>query len=293
MRKLVSLVAALAVLLSGVPSVEAQTVETEQTNAVVIRAKGDSGEERMQLRLNRRTVASFELTTEYVDYTFTPTKDLTVRGLLVAFVNDRETTETVIRNMNVDHIIVNGVTYETEDPAVRSKGTFVNGKCAKGFRETSRLPCNGWFKYPVPKGTVLRAAPALVSDADQPGISVRARGITGTERIILKVNNKTVARWNLTDTFANYEFVPNRTKALSRVRVVLVSGGEVDGKARSAIVDHVVVNGVTIESESPTVRSKGAKTSDSGCEIGYKQRQRLSCKGWFDYPIPTGSVIGG
>jgi hypothetical protein len=52
------------------------------------------------------------------------------------------------RNLRVDKVVIDGVTYETEDPSVFGTEIY-NGSnyCVEGFSQTEILYCNGYFEY--------------------------------------------------------------------------------------------------------------------------------------------------
>lgn len=101
------------------------------------------------------TLGSFTLTTQFQDYTFTNVNAAKLRTILTNDDTDNA------RDMEVDYIVVNGVTYQAENMEINT-GVWT-GTCGGSFSQF--LHCNGYIQFPGGTGTV----------------TVRARGVLGTE----------------------------------------------------------------------------------------------------------------
>ena len=92
----------------------------------MVRALGTSGAETIQLRINNTTLATWTLTTNWTNYTYTPTDTITINTIEVHFVNDAPG-----RDVRIDHLTITAdnttTTYQTEDPATVSVGTMNSG----------------------------------------------------------------------------------------------------------------------------------------------------------------------
>ena len=120
---------------------------------MVIRAQGTTGTEIIKIKVNRKVVAGFQLTTEMRDFRYIPRKSMRANNVTVIFVNDGDH-KGVDRDVTVDFIAVNGRVFETEAPNVKSKGVWsASNGCGKGLKESEQLSCKGWFRYPMPKRT--------------------------------------------------------------------------------------------------------------------------------------------
>ncbi|MEM6697150.1 MAG: Ig-like domain-containing protein [Bacteroidota bacterium] len=142
------LVTAVAVGSAPITVTTADGSFTDQTNVTVsssnsggdliIRAKGDTGEETMELQVNDVTVGGWNLTAAWADYTYsgyTGTNDIKV-----VHTNDGPSSNGGDKNMQADYIQVGGVTYETNQTAV------LGGGC--GDLNTEYLWCNNtYFLY--------------------------------------------------------------------------------------------------------------------------------------------------
>ncbi len=116
--------------------------------AISIRARGTTGDEVIKLRVNRKTVARFVLSSDWGVYTYRPRIDTKVSKVRVFFVNDHKARPGTDRNVEVDYITVHNAVVQTEDTRVKSRGAWSSpGGCSVGFKQTETLACNGWFQY--------------------------------------------------------------------------------------------------------------------------------------------------
>src|SRR5687768_17350773 len=145
------------------------------TSTIVVRARGTAGGESISLRVDNSNVATWTMTTSY--QTFSATTNLT-GTVAVAFTND-----TNGRDVQVDYIIVNGATRQSENQSSNT-GVYANGSCGGGSN-SEWLHCNGAISY----GAVSNSANS---------IAVRARGTAGGESISLRIDNTNVATWTMT-----------------------------------------------------------------------------------------------
>lgn len=271
--------------------------------AITVRAKGDTGTERIELRLNSQTVAGFDLGRGFQNFTFEPASEIRIDRLRVHFVNNGIDAQGD-RNVEIDFVAVNQRVFQSEDSSVESIGSYAQGTgCRRGFKRQQRLACTGWFDYVMPPGiTIGQGAPPAPNPQPQPpvpgtppgtpAIVVRAKGDLGNERIRLSVNGVSVASWDLSQGYRDLPWSPGGNLDLETVRVSFINDARVNGEDRNVTIDRIVVNGVVFESEAPSVRSKGSWTSGTGCSEGFKQRERIGCAGWFEYDIPAGVVLG-
>jgi len=69
----------------------------------------------------------------------------------VAFINDSNDKQNGDRNLKVNKIEIDGVTYQAENPSVYSVGGWANKRegCSKGYLQTQWLYCDGYFRFRV------------------------------------------------------------------------------------------------------------------------------------------------
>jgi len=124
--------------LSPATTYEAQVRSACSSGAstIVIRARGTSGQEHVNLRINNNLIGSFTATTSMQNYTFSTNA---TGGITVEFDNDQAN-----RDVQIDYIQVNGVTRQAEAQTYNT-GYYVNGAC--GGSNSEWLHCNGMIGF--------------------------------------------------------------------------------------------------------------------------------------------------
>jgi endo-1,4-beta-xylanase len=124
------------------------TTSSGGTGNINVRARGATGNERIEIMVNGSAVASYTVSTSYQNYNANGTG--TVR---VAFTND----DGGDYDVQVDYITINGTTYQAEDQATNT-GVYQDGSCGGSYSEW--LHCNGYIEFsgggtttPVPSST--------------------------------------------------------------------------------------------------------------------------------------------
>ncbi len=252
-------IAAFASLLATGFVAEAQAQDGSST--IVVRARGTAGGESITLRVDGTDVATWVLTTSY--QTYSASTSLT-GGITVAFTNDGAN-----RDVQVDYIIVNGETRQSEDQSYNT-GLWANGSCGGGSN-SEWMHCNGAIGY----GEVSNSAN---------GIVVRARGTTGSESISLRIDDADVATWTLTTSFQDYTASTNLTGAIT------VAFTNDDGGSRDVEVDYIVVNGETRQAEDQSYNTAFYTNGSCG---GGGFSQWMHCNGVIGFGDVSGGGDGG
>ena len=125
---------------------------------IEIWAAGQIGEEVMELQIGNQVVTSWLLentsATQNQFGVFTYNQDgVAPDDIRINFVNDYFDEATGIdRNLYVDRIVVDGVTYEAEDPSVFSSGVYVEsaGGLTSGYLQTEIIHSFGYFQFAGP-----------------------------------------------------------------------------------------------------------------------------------------------
>jgi arabinoxylan arabinofuranohydrolase len=226
------------------------------TSTIVVRARGTAGGESITLRVDNSNVATWTLSTSY--QSFSASTNLS-GGLTVAFTNDGGS-----RDVQVDYIIVNGETRQSENQSFNT-GLYANGSCGGGSN-SEWMHCNGAIGY----GPVANSANSIV---------VRARGTAGSESISLRIDNTNVATWTLTTSLQNYSASTNLNGAIT---VAFTN----DGTGRDVQVDNIVVNGSTRQAEAQSYNT--ALWANGSCGGGGNS-EWMHCNGVIGF----GNVSGG
>ena len=142
------------------------TVEAAGT-AVVVRARGRTGSERMELRVGGDAVQAWTVGTDDAEYAYQAAGAVAASDVSVAFVNDDKVADGTGRDLHVDRVTVGGAVYESEAPTTFSTGTWARGSgCAGGYKASEWLHCNGAFSYARrPAGVAALAVDAPAAEA--------------------------------------------------------------------------------------------------------------------------------
>ncbi len=102
----------------------------------------------MQLDVNGTIVKSWNVTASPSAYIYNSPTKITKDLIKVRFTNDRSNNKQN-RNLFVDKITLDNVTYQSESPTTYSVGGLWNKKpaCSAGYKSTEWLDCNGYFQY--------------------------------------------------------------------------------------------------------------------------------------------------
>ena len=253
LRTLAAGIALAALFLTGfVTEANAQS----GASTIVVRARGTAGGESISLRVGNSNVATWTLTTGFQTFSASTTLAGTVT---VAFTNDGGS-----RDVQVDYIIVNGETRQSENQSSNT-GLYANGRCGGGSN-SEWMHCNGAIAY----GQVANSANSIV---------VRARGTAGSESVSLRIDNTNVATWTMTTSLQNYSASTNLNGSIT---VAFTN----DATGRDVQVDYIVVNGTTRQAEAQS-NNTGLYANGSCGGGGFSEW--MHCNG----AIGFGTVSGG
>lgn len=280
---------------------------TTGSTDIVIRALGATNQEKIQLQINSKPIATFNVDQgniangRLMEIPYTYAGNINPQDVRIAFVNDyRSPDGSIDRNVTIDGIVINGGYYPSNDPAVHSVGGFRRGQdCRPGKKQTRVLACSGYFQY---ANTAPAAVPPpwLTDDSVAPPTTVRppnatgsaiqifAAGATGQENMELRIDNKRVASWTVGGDFNNRIFqerthLHSSTVTPDRVRIAFTNDKYALPLDRNLKIDRIIIDGVTYQTENSSVQSKGSWSRQKGCEGGFKGTEVLHCNGWFNF----------
>ena len=240
-------------------------------STVQVFATGATGDEQFALEVNGQVSESFDVTTSQQSYTiqWAEAIDPNVDTVRVQFLNDLYIEGEVDRDLIVDKIIVDGVTYESEAATTYSTGTWVGeGLPNEGFLESEILNITGYFEY--------EAATDLI---------IRASGDEGTETTELQIDEQVVSTIDLTTSFTDYLYRHYGELTPDQIRVSF-SGDEYDpanNVDKNVNVDWLSLDGILLQSESPSVYSTGTWTAEDGIQPGFGRGETLHTDGYFQF----------
>ena len=142
---------------SALPAPGSPTSPVDQRASVdvAVFARGSSGAEKLELRVDGKVVARYALTKKLAEYNYSTTSAIGSRSLAVHFVNDAPANGGADRAVTIDRIHVNDTQFQTEASSVEMLGAWKDGSCKRaGNHELEALTCNGYAKFTI--GTVGR-----------------------------------------------------------------------------------------------------------------------------------------
>ena len=155
---------------------------------------------------------------------------------------------------------------------------------------------NGIDDCPSLAGPSLNAGcPGSSVEVGGESVIVRARGSVGGEEMDLELNGEVVASWSVTQSLADYEYVPDEISTVSSLRVLLLDGTSRAGRGDLNLqVDYVEIGDQRFESEDPLNESRGTWTGN--CNQGFKRSEWIHCafqsNGWIHFHNATGTGLG-
>ena len=272
-------------------------------STVSVFAAGAAGDEAFDLKVNDVIVSTFEnvggdpSTGEFVQFDYHTDEKLTADDIRVEFFNDVFDEETGLnRDLFVDKIVVDGVTYETEDPSVFSTGIFRDGEVTgPGFFETEKLNINGSFFYSNDGASEGGGGGGGGINTEQTRIRVDASGHAGGEIIAVEILGREVQRFELTQSTEIYTVVLDEDVSVTDIGIRFVNDlyDEEKGIDRNATINNVQT--IDLESgEREVVRlatnqfvySTGTWTAEDGVVTGFRRGDTLHTDGVFRFGRP-------
>ncbi len=187
----------------------------------------------------------------------------------VAFVNDAFR-EGYDRNVTVDRVVFDGVSYETEADSTYVVGSFRDSRCQAGRLKAETLHCNGHFRY---------GANSVSMDGE---LTVRARGYTGDERIDVHVGGDVVASIEVSAEPADYTVSVPTDATITDIKLVFANDAVMGDYDRNLFVDYVVHEGTQYQSEDSSTFIDGSFRGGA-CTSGNLMTEVLHCRGYFAY----------
>ena len=248
--------------------------------SIEIYAAGSTGDELMELEINGQIVDTwFVQGTDAEEGRFYPyvvnTNNVNVDDIRINFVNDLYDPATGIdRNLRVDRVVVDGVTYQTEDPSVFATGTFVDGQgITSGNLESEYLNADGYFQFSSSGG-----------GGNGSNIEISLRGHTGSESAQLLIDGSVVATYdNISTSGESFFFEGDGNVTADRVRVAFINDSFTQGQDRNLDVDFLRIDGQTFETEASTTFSTGTWLPADGVQSGFRQSETLHSNGYFQF----------
>lgn len=262
-------------------------------SSVDIFAAGETNQETLQLKIDDVVVQTWfniggnASTGQFEKLSFFTDSHVDASRIKIEFVNDLYDPENGIdRNLRVDKIVVDGITFQAEDASVFSTGTWSTeeNRIAPGFRQNEFLHANGYMQFSS-------------NGFERTGsrIDVTFRGSTGEEEFYLDVAGREIARWRATTEFQTFSIDIDQKATPDQIRIYFVNDlfDPANGIDRNLIVDRIVVDETTIETESDSVFSTGTWKDADGIQPGFRNSEFLHANGYFQFGTPNTPAEGG
>ena len=268
-------------------------------SSVQIFAAGTTGTESLDLRINDVVVSTFEnvggdaSNRQFEQLTFNTSQNITASEVRLEFTNDLYRPEDGFdRNIVIDRIVVDGVTYETESPSTFSTGVWKDGGVTDpGFLQTETLNINGSFFYSNDGAS----GPAASTGTT---LRIEAFGATGDEQLQVRINGEVVETFYVTTTSDSYFFVSDENISVDQVQVEFTNDvyNPSAGIDRNLIVEQIQLidrqtNEVeTFVTDSASTFSTGTYLAADGIVDGFGRGNTLHGNGFFRYAQTNNST---
>lgn len=245
-------------------------------STIAIAARGETGNEIMHLQIDGELVAVFEnVAVGTSTYSYRATGTVLPSDVRVAFVNDVwDPANGIDNNLIVDNIRIDGRTFETEDPSVYSTGSWrPEDGIVPGFGRGETLAGEGYFQYAEP------ASPGST-------VAIFARGERGEETMQLFIQGALAQTWTNVAA-AGDVYIYNSASALTAndLRIAFTNDlwEPAIGIDRNLVIDKIVLDGATFQTEAPSVFSTGSWLPADGIAPGFGRGDTLAANGYFQY----------
>ena len=262
--------------------------ERQMLSSVDIFAAGTTNEEIIELQIDGQTVKTVENlggdanSGSFVKLSYESSSPIDASQIRIAFVNDLyDPANGIDRNVRIDKIVVDGQVIETESRDIFSTGTWKpeDGVVA-GFRQSEFLNSNGYFQFP-----------SRGSGNSGSELEIRVKGDEGTEQFNLLIKGQVVGTFGVTQQFQTIRFTAAETVTADDIRIEFLNDRwePANGIDANLTVDNIKIDGVTFETEDPSVFSTGSWKAEDGIVDGFRQSQTLNGNGYFQYAVTAAS----
>jgi hypothetical protein len=257
----------------------------QMLSSVQVYATGATGEETFDLVINNEVVRTAMIsdrfgTGEFKLFGYSQVEDIDVRDVRVTFTNDGVGFDGVSdRNLIVDRIVIDGETFETEHPLTWSANNFFDGEIQSGRFQTETLFTNGSFRY-SPFGKTVKTR-----------VRIDAFGSTGDEELVLRIDGKEVARYQVGTESQPFFFLSGKELEPGNIRIEFVNDlfdpdNGIDRNLTVASLQLIDIDSGERIREAPTsstVLSTGTWLSDGGIAPGFGRGDTLHANGYFQF----------
>ncbi len=255
-------------------------------STVDVFAAGVTNQETIELQVDGATVQVWNNVGgdayggDFEKLTFNTTEDLVGKELRIVFSNDLyDPSSGIDRNVRIDKIVVDNVTYETESSDVFSTGTWKAADgIVDGFRESEYLHADGYFQFQIGNGN--GGGTNLGSSID-----IVVKGDEGNEQFNLLIKGQVVGTYSVGTQYQTISYQHGESFSASDVRIEFTNDQWDPSRGIDAnlTVDKIIIDGETFETEDRSVFSTGTWKSEDGIVDGNRESETLHTNGYFQY----------
>lgn len=273
---------------------EVESLEDRQMlSAVDIYAAGSTGEEIMQVLVNDEVAETFVVggdfdNREFEKFSLQLQDDISADDIGIRFTNDAWNPSIGLdRNLLVDKVIVDGVTYHSEHYSSNISALWLNGGIQSGNLQTEILNVNGQIDYSS-------------SGAQQFNqLDINARGDTGDEILELLIDDQLVSQWQLGTDFQTFNYVSNNDIAIESIKVRFSNDAYLPASGYDSNVtvgslrffDLQSTDTITVFGNESSVYSTGTWLEADGVVAGYGRGNILHANGFLDFSQVNDNVL--
>ena len=223
---------------------------------------------------------------QFQQLSFDTPQNITAGEVRLEFTNDLFRPEDGFdRNIVIDRIVVDGVTFETESPSTFSTGVYRDGGVTDpGFLQTETLNINGSFFYSNDGASAPTASTGTT-------LQIKAFGSTGDEQLQVRIAGNVVQTFSVTTTPDTYTFVSDQQISVDQVQVEFTNDlfDPNNGIDRNLIVEQIqLVDRQTNETQtfitdSGSTFSTGTYLDADGIVDGFGRGNTLHANGFFRF----------
>jgi len=272
------------------PSPSPSPVPTVQTR-ITVRAAGtpvNNVYPNLELKIKGQTVNTFNnvagnpATRQFQNLEYTANGVVAAKDISVHFTND-QSSQNEDRNVMIDSLQINAQVYQTETEATYSDGSWSSATgCSPKFARSEWLHCGGYFSYDqnsqtIPSTSTLQVyAAGTVANGQYPSLQVKR-----DNQILAEFSN--IQGQPQDRNFQTFQFSSPTRLNIRDLTFWYSNDGSSANEDRNLMIDKVILDGVSYESEAGSTYSQGSWDSATGCIGKFAQSEWLHCAGYFSY----------
>lgn len=259
------------------------------TTTIIVDAAGQTGSEAMSLLVDGQTVGRWENIGGDINSRNFQIFEAEVNGIIsadrvrVAFTNDLFVPGVTDRNLVVDQIRIDNVSYQSEAATTYSTGTWnpLNNAAVPGRFQSEYLQSNGFFAFDI-SDTIVPVSPG---EGVGSSLTVRGKGDTGLESFDVWVDLDFIGSFDVGTSYQSFNIQLDRFVAADQIRIEYNTDdrGFANGVDANLSIDWIEVDGQRFETEADSTYSSGTGFLAGNVLFGFGNGETLFVNGFFQY----------